>query len=269
MGIAAVALRLTMGGAPPAAAPSLTQETAPAPVGATASPRDPSAGASVTVTSLSAGSALTSAMADEVAAAHKADLLQCYREALARSAALSGEVSLLVTVSPSGRVFATRDMDEGTADAEALRDKGLSFCVETAVGRWTFPTHTKDDVAGALLTFGFRLGPAPEPAPAAPAGAESLRGAYGSVWVLKSTKETYPVQPLVLEDRGGRVIGDYPDGTMACNRRGDRLDCQWIQTDHAGGAALEKKPRGVLLGTWGYEPSDSNAGSWELKPAKR
>jgi hypothetical protein len=265
MAVAAVVLRLTMAGAPTAAAP-VTPGTAPAPASA-AAPPDPSEGASVTVTSLAAGSALTSAMADQVAAAHTSDLLPCYREALGRSAALSGEVSLLVTVSPSGKVFATRDMDEGTYDAEALRDKALRFCVDSAVAKWTFPTHTKNDVAGALLTFRFRLGPAPEPPPGA-ARPESLRGRYGSLWILMATKVAYPVQPLEMEDRGAHVIGDYPDGVMACSRCEDTLHCQWIQTDSTGRATLEKKRGGALKGTWGFTPSDSNAGSWELKPAK-
>jgi serine/threonine-protein kinase len=227
-------------------------------------PPSPFADATVSIDALAAGEALPGAAAADVAAGHTQELLDCYREALARDGAVSGDVSIFVTVTIKGKVYKTEDMDEGTIDPEAVRDQKLRFCAQGAAGSWTYPTHRKNDVAGVLYTFHFRRGAPPAPQrDEARDEPESVAGAYQSVFVLEPDT-VYPAAPTQIVQRGSRIIGDYPDGALCCNRVRDKLQCRWIQTDTDGRAILTRRPDGNLVGRWGYEPSDSNAGPWRL-----
>ena len=98
-----------------------------------------------------------------------------------------------------------------------------------------------------------------------PASPSALSGMFQSVFVLEPNT-IYPPAPTTLVQRGAHVIGDYDDGSLCCNRVNDKLQCRWIQTDTDGRAILGRRPNGKVVGRWGYEPSDSNAGTWTLIP---
>jgi hypothetical protein len=55
---------------------------------------------------------------------------------------------------------------------------------------------------------------------------------------------------------------------MGCTILEDDLACKWVQEDGSGGASLRRRKSGVMRGTWGSDPSDSNGGAWTLTPKK-
>ena len=230
-------------------------------------------GPMVLVSTLQAGAAYSAEALKGVTDKYLPELRRCYVDALSRKASLSGEVTLLVAIELTGKVYGSPpDLDEGRGDFHALDDAPLRACVRDKVAGWLFPTHGKtQDVAGVVMTIEFRR--ADEPSPTSPIGdspssadadAPSFAGNYDTVAVLSSTKDEFPA-PATVVQRGLRVAIDYPDGTMACNVEGARLSCSWVQTDHAGRATLTRKVDGQLVGTWGYGASDSNAGPWTFK----
>jgi hypothetical protein len=245
---------------PPASAPA-TLASASA-----SSSMAPSERATVKPSLLFAGNAYSEEIVSRQVNEHATEVRGCYLDALRRSASVSGEMTVLVAVEFTGKVFGgVPDLDEGRSDWNAIKDVTLRACVRDKIGAWIFPKHGKtQDVTGIVLTFEFRRADEPSPAILADAGVASFAGEYDTIAILTSSKTEYP-SPATIVQRGPRLAVDYPDGTMACNVDGERLSCLWIQSDNNGRATLVRKSNGALVGTWGYSASDSNAGPWTFK----
>ncbi|HZO13035.1 MAG TPA: AgmX/PglI C-terminal domain-containing protein, partial [Polyangiaceae bacterium] len=197
-----------------------------------------------------------------------AAIRRCYDDALARDAQIAGRALLLVAVSPNGRVHSVADMDEASWVERAVHDVELRACLRSRVARWSFPKHDKGDLAGMVLIF--ELQPRPlRGIPPARELAPAHEKRFTSRFVNKTTGEKYAPTSAVVRRRGDVVSLDYPDGAIGCVVYNDEsLTCRWLQTDYQGGSSLATKPEESYAGTWGYWPSDSDGGSWNLTPGK-
>ena len=65
---------------------------------------------------------------------------------------------------------------------------------------------------------------------------------------------------------GDVVDGVYPNGTLSCDVRGDRLDCTWKEGGLIGRATFVRQSDGSLVGTWGSKMSATDGGSWTFTP---
>lgn len=52
--------------------------------------------------------------------------------------------------------------------------------------------------------------------------------------------------------------------TMDCDADGKKLVCSWTERTGRGRAKFTRQANGNLVGTWGYQKSDSNKGGWML-----
>jgi hypothetical protein len=212
-----------------------------------------------------AGAEYTSAQIDAVTSAHLDEIRDCYKEGLTRAPSLAGEVAILAGVKRSGEVHKAFDADRGMATTRELADDAVRACVASRIESWSFPPHKKDDVEGVLYVFTFH--PAAAPPPDDARDALVFAGHYVSEWGNKSTGVAYAPEDATVRAWGARATIDYPDGVMACWAFRDRtLLCRWMQVDTVGRGQLALRAGGVLDGTWGFDPSDSNGGSWTMKP---
>jgi hypothetical protein len=217
---------------------------------------------------LVAGTHYTEAQVRGVLDAARAVLESCYDGALATNAGTAGEMVLLVAAKPTGEVQRVVDLDHGPGTARTLREPAMRGCVVANAAKWAFPKHDKDDVEGAVLVITFEHEAARAPLVDAGAEPSAISGAYTSVFVNKSTGQAFPATDATVKTTGALAAVDYPDGTMGCTINEDDLACKWVQEDTNGGASLRRRKSGLMRGTWGFDPSDSNGGAWTLTPKK-
>ncbi len=86
-----------------------------------------------------------------------------------------------------------------------------------------------------------------EPAIAGESFAGKYRSTYGDVRVSQ---------------KGDKVTGTYPGGTLDCTAEGKKLDCNWKDGFGVGKSKLEKQANGDLKGTWGKGASATDGGPW-------
>lgn len=230
-----------------------------------ASSAHPEVKARVGALALFAGDAFPAGKLDALREEHIGDFRACYRAALHRDGSIQGEVALLVAIEFNGKVFSVTDMDEGLDDPDLVRDATLRACIVDAVKRWPFPTTTKtSDVDGVLLLVDLRRASDP---PANDKTDAPLAGVWNTDFSLLSLAKIFHEKATIVQ-RGRRLVGDYEDGTFACNVEDKRLLCAWVQTDSSGRAVLARIDASTMKGTWGYGPSDSDAGPWSFKKIK-
>ena len=230
---------------------------------ATSSPQDPSPPSReihVTAVATGAGAQYTAEQLTGAVLAARDELRQCHRTAVAGGAPGIADVALFVTIRPSGAVVSVTDLDDIAPLAKKLEPR-THECVAGIAKEWRFPSNTKEDLAGALVTVRLRevapdTTPLPEPVPQA----------YDSVWAVDKGRQVTPSYKLQTKTIGRVMTIDYKDGTGACVEYNNKLSCRWAQLDSHGGMTFERKPGGVLDGRWGFREDDRGEGTWKLTP---
>ena len=214
----------------------------------------------VTSIALPSGDAYTPEAVREVVHTTTKLLERCQRDAVADGGPAVTDLNLFVAIQPSGRVLHAIDLDQ--IDAQADKRRGwLSLCTSAVASSWTFGRHTKDDLAGVLVTLRFRA-EAPDERPAGDVKTTALVAS----WIKeKPERNEYPPYDLTMKTRGRLHTIDYADGAGVCTEYDKRLSCAWFQLDTRGRFGLDRKDDGVLRGRWGFN-DDTTSGTIELAP---
>jgi len=190
----------------------------------------------------------------------KEDLLRCHRTAVLAGGASVADVALFVTVHPAGFVWNVTDLDEIDPLPPKKVDRWSHLCLAGIAMSWRFPTHNKDDLAGAVVKLRFRPGtPDDSPAP------EGSKAVYESAWVKERPEMIYPPYDITVDTHGRIITLDYKDGTGVCLVYDDNMRCRWVQIDSNGRMTLQRTTDGsVFDGRWGLGEDDHTAGTWKL-----
>lgn len=188
------------------------------------------------------------------------DLLRCHRTAVLAGGSGVADLTLFVTIHPTGFVWNVLDLDEIDPLPPKKVDRWSHLCVAGVAMAWRFPTHDKDDLAGAVVRLRFRPD-APDDTPAP----EGTKQVYESVWVKEKPLTTYPAYDVTVDTHGRIITLDYKDGAGVCLVYNDSMKCRWVQIDSNGRMTLDRTADGSIFdGRWGFGEDDHGQGTWKL-----